>query len=69
MNTVSAKGPTNLRDCALWMIDLAWLSTISRTISTAACRRPGTPAVARRATVRSSHRPSTPSRIDQNSVS
>ena len=69
MNTVSASGPTNFRLCALCTIDLAWLSTISSRISTAACRRPGTPEVTRLATPRSTHRPSTPIRIDQTSVS
>ena len=69
MNTVSASGPTNLRECALWTIDLAWLSTISSTISMAAWKRPGTPDVARLAARYSSHTASAPIAIDQNSVS
>ena len=69
MKTVSASGPTNLRDCALWTIDLAWLSTISSTISTAACMRPGTPEVTRLATLRSTSTPSSPISTDQNTVS
>ncbi|EWS66087.1 hypothetical protein Y695_00650 [Hydrogenophaga sp. T4] len=35
-NTVSARGATSLRLLALWITDLAWPSTISTSISTAA---------------------------------
>jgi hypothetical protein len=49
-NTVSASGATRRRLCALWMMPRAWLSTISTSISTAAWKRPGTPAVAVRRT-------------------
>jgi len=38
-----------LRLSALGMLALAWLSTISTSISTAAWKRPGTPEVALRA--------------------
>ena len=59
-NTVSASGATSLRLLALWTMPLAWLSTISTRISTAAWKRPGTPEVALRAASHSSQQPSTP---------
>jgi hypothetical protein len=57
-NTVSARGAMNLRDWALWILALAWLSTISTSISTAAWKRPGTPEVALRAASQSTNMPS-----------
>jgi len=59
-NTVSASGEMNLRLWALWILALAWLSTISTSISTAAWKRPGTPAVALRAASQSTNNPMMP---------
>ena len=68
-NTVSASGATSLRLWALCTMPLAWESTISTSISTAAWKRPGTPEVALRAASHSSQQPSTPSVIEKNSES
>ena len=68
-NTVSASGDTSLRLLALWITPLAWFSTISDMISTAAWKRPGTPEVALRAPSHSSQQPSAPSKIDQTTES
>ena len=64
MNTVSASGATSLRLWALWTMPLACESTISTSISTAAWKRPGTPAVALRAASHSSQQPITPSAME-----
>ena len=45
---------------------LAWVSTISTRISTAAWKRPGTPEVALRAASHSRKQPSTPSATEKN---
>ncbi len=67
MKTVSASGAMKLRSpCTM---DFAWSSTISTIISTNACMRPGTPAVARRAAVYMTRQPTMPIATDQNSVS
>jgi hypothetical protein len=55
-------GPTNLRLVALWTMFFASLSTSSKRISTAAWKRPGTPAVALRAASQSTQQPSSRSR-------
>ena len=68
-NTVSASGATSLRLFSLWMTPLAWFSTSSDMISTAAWKRPGTPDVALRAPSHSSQQPRVPSTIDQNTES
>ena len=62
-NTVRASGAISLRLLALWITPLAWLSTISTRISTAAWKRPGTPEVALRAARHSRKQPITPSRM------
>ncbi|MCY1313778.1 hypothetical protein D9M70_643330 [compost metagenome] len=59
-NTVSASGAMNLRLAALCTLALAWLSTISTRISTAAWKRPGTPGVALRAASHSTKQPNAP---------
>jgi len=59
-NTVSANGATSLRLWALCTMALAWLSTISNRISTAAWKRPGTPEVAARAALHNTKQPSAP---------
>ena len=66
MNTVSASGATNLRLLALCTMPLAWESTISTMISTAAWKRPGTPEVALRAASHSSQQVSTPRAMEKN---
>ena len=68
-NTVSASGATSLRLWALCTMPLAWESTISTSISTAAWKRPGTPEVALRAASHSSQQPSTPSAKEKNTES
>src|SRR5690242_7620993 len=65
-NTVSASGETNLRLLALCTMPLACESTISTRISTAAWKRPGTPAVALRAAFQRKKQAITPSTIAQN---
>jgi len=65
MKTVRASGATSLRLWALWTMPLAWDSTISTRISTAAWKRPGTPEVAARAAFHSSRQPITPSTTEK----
>ncbi|CFO69554.1 Uncharacterised protein [Bordetella pertussis] len=50
-------------------MDLAWSSTMSTIISMKPWKRPGTPAVARRAASHRQNTTSRPIRIDQNSES
>jgi len=61
---VSASGETSLRLVAFLITPLAWFSTISERISTAAWKRPGTPEVARRAARHSTKQPITPRMIE-----
>ncbi len=68
-NTVSASGATNLRLVALWTMFFASLSTSSNSISMAAWKRPGTPAVALRAPSQSSQQPSMPIAIEKKTES
>ncbi|CPL65767.1 Uncharacterised protein [Bordetella pertussis] len=68
-NTVRASGATNRRLLALVTMDLAWSSTMSTIISMKPWKRPGTPAVARRAASHRQNTTSRPIRIDQNSES
>ena len=64
MNTVSASGDTSLRLLALRTTPLAWFSTISDIISTAAWKRPGTPGVALRAARHRKKQPMAPNRME-----
>mmetsp|Transcript_7078 Transcript_7078/g.17107 ORF Transcript_7078/g.17107 Transcript_7078/m.17107 type:complete len:222 (+) Transcript_7078:55-720(+) len=68
-NTVRASGPTKARLLALSMTLLAWLSTSSNRISTAAWKRPGTPEVALRTPSHSRKTPRKPSTVAKTSES
>ena len=67
--TVNAKGEISLRLLALWITPLAWFSTISVRISTAAWNRPGTPEVALRAADHRKKQPKTPNTSEKKTES
>ena len=65
--TVSARGAMKVR--SPWTMPLAWLFTISTSISTAHCILPGTPDVARLAPARRRKNTQTIIRIEKKMVS